>query len=384
MTGLPAVVDGTNPGATDPAVVAGAALAVLVVFAGGWRVLAWLRRPAGVRLRETLADHDGVAVLTHPNPDPDAMSSALAAKFLAESVDTPASVHFPGSIQHQENRAFTTVLDVEMDQIETAAELPTENVVLVDHNEPRGFPGAEGIDPVAVVDHHPGDGTGSAFTDVRPETGACASLFADYLEAVDATVLAPGDDADDDLAVPSELATGLVYGVLSDTADLTKGATTTEFDACEYLASGIDEDLLDRIANPEVDEEVLDTKARAILERSVDPPFAVSDVGDLSNADAIPQSADELITLEGITAVVVYGEVEDTVHLSGRSRDDRVHMGRALESVVEDIPMASAGGHARMGGGQVPVDHMHGIGPSEGLTLAEFEQRLFAAMRGDR
>jgi len=88
--------------------------------------------------------------------------------------------------------------------------------------------------------------------------------------------------------------------------------------------------------------------------------------------------------LEGVTAVVVYGEHDGTLHLSGRSRDDRVHMGETLRHAISDIPMASAGGHARMGGGQLSVDHMNGIGPSDGISRDEFEERLFSAMSGER
>ena len=106
-------------------------------------------------------------------------------------------------------------------------------------------------------------------------------------------------------------------------------------------------------------------------------------VGEITDADTIPQSADELVRLEGISAVVVMGERDGVLHLSGRSRDDRVHMGEALESAVADVPMASAGGHARMGGGQLSIDHMEGIGPSDGMNVPEFSQRLFECLRGD-
>ena len=59
-------------------------------------------------------------------------------------------------------------------------------------------------------------------------------------------------------------------------------------------------------------------------------------------------------------------------------------MGETLRHVVSDIPMANAGGHARMGGGQLSVEHMRGIGPSDGISRVEFEDRLFSAMAGDR
>jgi hypothetical protein len=45
--------------------------------------------------------------------------------------------------------------------------------------------------------------------------------------------------------------------------------------------------------------------------------------------------------------------------------------------------MAGAGGHARMGGGQLSIEHMNGIGPSEGMDRREFQDRLFDAMVGD-
>jgi nanoRNase/pAp phosphatase (c-di-AMP/oligoRNAs hydrolase) len=305
---------------------------------------------------------------------------------IADHVGTGTTLHYPGQIRHQENRAFETVLDLDFDRIESVAELPDAPVVLVDHNEPRGFSGAESIDPIAVVDHHPGGGEGSAFTDVRPDNGACASIFAEYFEEMGwETVDHERVEklAETDGVVPSEVATGLLYGIQSDTKALTKGCSTAEFEASAYLYPGVDEDRLDRIANPEVDAEVLDIKATAITRRTVQNAFAVSDVGVVSNVDAIPQAADELLRLEGVTAVVVFGDKDGTIHLSGRSRDDRVHMGKALRAVVEDVPMAGAGGHARMGGGQLSIEHMEGIGPSEGLSREQFETRLFEAMAGE-
>jgi len=365
---LPVGVDGVG------VVVAGAVLALAVLGALAW----WFkrRRHPARRLRRALAGVDRVSVLMHPNPDPDAMASAMAAATIAEDVDTTAVLQYPGSIRHQENRAFRTVLDLEVDCVETRGDLE-DAVVLVDHNEARGFQGAEGVDPVAVVDHHPGDGRGR-ITDVRPAVGACASIFVEYFEELGASV-----GADDGLSVSPALATGLTYGIQSDTASLTKGCTEAEFEASAFLYPAINEDLLDRIANPQVPVEVLETKARAIMNHDVEGSYAVCDLGDVPNVDAIPQAADELTHREGVTAVVVYGNHEGTVHVSGRSRDDRVHMGEALQAAIDGIPMAEAGGHARMGGGQLSVDHMNGIGPSEGVTRVEFTDRLFDAMAGD-
>jgi len=360
-----------------PAIAAGAVLVVVALVAVGW----WfrLRRSPAARFRAVLAGRDEITVLLHPNPDPDAMAAAMGVQALAGTVDTDVTVQYPGQIQRQENRAFQTVLEQDFEQIETAGDLEADSVVLVDHNEPRGFHGSDAIDPVAVVDHHPGSGTGAEFTDVRPEYGACATILAEYFDELGWEP----HNTDGGPSVSDTLATGLLYGIQSDTKRLTNGCSPAEFDAASFLYRGVDEERLDRVANPQVNAEVLEVKARAITNREVRNAFAVSDVGDVGNVESIPQAAEELLRLEGVTAIVVLGRRDGTLHLSGRSRDDRVHMGKALKASVKDIPMAEGGGHARMGGGQLSIEHMEGLGPGDGLTVPEFRDRLFEAMTGE-
>ena len=369
-------------GAMDPLVLSLLVIGFVAVVVGGWGAIRWIRQSPGKRFKRVLSKHDEVTVLMHPNPDPDAMACAMGVAAIADQVDTDVTLQFPGEIRHQENRAFRTVLDLDLDQIRAASDLASDTVVLVDHNTPRGFTGSQNIEPLAVVDHHPGNGTGTAFTDVRTEYGAASTIFVEYLRDIGAT--ADPEESGDSFELPPELATGLLYGIQSDTNHLTKGCSEAEFEASAFLFPAIDEEYLDRIANPQVSDDVLQLKARAITEKRVEGSFATCDLGEIGNVDAIPQAADELMHLEGVTAVVVYGEHDGTLHLSGRSRDDRVHMGETLRHAVSDIPMANAGGHARMGGGQLSVDHMNGIGPSDGISKPEFEDRLFSSMAGER
>ena len=350
----------------------------------------WLRTTPGEQFADLVADREAAVVLMHPNPDPDAMAAAMGVAALGKQVDTEITIQYPGQIRHQENRAFRTVLELDIEAIDHVTELAAEDVILVDHNEPRGFDGCDGVLPLAVVDHHPGDGSGEQFTDVRTDYGASSSVIAEYFGDIGAAPVPADEHASEtnaDRVVPSYTATGLLYGILADTQHLTVGAATADFDAAAYLQPGVDEDKLDRVANPAVDAEVLEIKARAIAGRQTQGSFGVSDVGTVSNADAIPQAADELIRLEGITAVVVIGEREGTIHLSGRSRDDRVHMGRALEEATTDAPTASAGGHARMGGGQIaPKTEVTDGGETDsepGMNRDTLVEELFASLSGD-
>ena len=367
---------------SHPELLAASFVSVVVLVGGGY-ILHQFTRPSGVRFASMVAEHDRISILTHPTPDPDAMAAAMGVASLAEQVGTAATIQFPGKIRHQENRAFRNVLKVDLDQIERAEEVESDAVILVDHNEPRGFSGSETVRPVAVVDHHPGDGRGESFTDVRTEYGACSSVVAEYFEDLDATPVPPDtheSEIDSSYVVPSCVATGLFFGILTDTNRLTSGIDAADFAASSYLSAGVDENLLDRIANPQVSAETLEIKATAIREREVEGAFAISDVGEVSNIDAIPQAADELIRLEGITAAIVYGARNGVLYLSGRSRDDRVHMGRALESALDDLPGGDGGGHARMGGGQISLDDEEFVWPARENTLTD---RLWRALEGD-
>jgi nanoRNase/pAp phosphatase (c-di-AMP/oligoRNAs hydrolase) len=370
----------------NPEIAVAGALIVLIVVAVGLVVLR-ARRTPGVRFRRLLADEDEITVLMHPNPDPDAMSAAVGVASLADQVDVDATVQYPGQIRHQENRAFRTVLDLELEPIEHVSDLAAESVVLVDHNEPRGFAGADGVLPMAVVDHHPGDGAGESFTDVRTDYGASASVVAGYFQDNDAVPVPPDKHASEtgsDLTLSTDTATGLLYGILADTKHLTVGASEPDFAAAAYLYPGVDQDRLDRIANPAVDAEVLEVKARAIAGRRIEGSFAVADVGGVNNVDAIPQAADELIQLEGVSAVVVIGERDETVHLSGRSRDDRVHMGNAIAAVLDDVDKGNGGGHSRMGGGTIqPEVDPTAEGEPETVDRDALADGLFRAMAGD-
>lgn len=383
-TGLPSRVQAFA--VENPALAVGIAVLGLLVLIGLFFLIRRLRRTPGQRFQRVLANVDEVTVLMHPNPDPDAMATALGTIHLAERVDVDTHLRYPGQIRHQENRAFRTVLGMDATSIDSKDEL-TGEVILVDHNEPRGFQGAGGVTPYAVVDHHPGAGTGQAHTDVRTEYGATATIIAEYAAEMGLEPASSENGTDEkwvenDL-LPPPIATGLLFGILADTNHLTRGCSPSEFEASSYLYPGIDEDSLDRIANPAVEAEVLEMKAKAIMDRDLRAPYVISDVGSVSNVDAIPQAADELLSLEGVSAVVVFGDKEETIHLSGRSRDDRVHMGDALAAVAEDIPMSDAGGHARMGGGQISVPHMSGLREDSGMSRTDLKERIFETLAGE-
>lgn len=345
------------------------------------KIKEYLRSPSDWLLLE-LDKHDTVTVLMHENPDPDAMASALGIERLASIVNTEVELVYPGEIRHHENRAFRAVLDVTFDSLSHADEIKGDTILLVDHHEPRGFLDAEEITPNIVIDHHAATQVGeikeeAEFWHVESDIGACATVITEFFNQQDISLTTL--DGKESNSISETLATALFYGIMSDTKDLTQGVTNRDYRAAMALYDGANRDSLHRISSPKIDANALETRARAIMSRDVRGAFAVSDVGNADNPDAIPQAADELVQLEGVSAVLVFGTCEESIRMSGRAYDDRVHMGEVIRTAMEDIPKASAGGHSEMGGGFIPK----AVFDYSEVAREDLVERFFDAMNGE-
>lgn len=361
----------------DPVLVAIAVALVVAVLLGAYAYYRWRAgRKPGRRFERLLGDSPGLAVLVHPNPDPDAMATALGVQTLADALDVEAHIFHPGGLRHHENRAFRTVLGLDLESIDRREDLGERDVVLVDHGVPRGFDGADAVEPIAIIDHHDDPPMEAEFVDVRPDYGACASIFVEYLQTLGARI-----DAEDGLQLTPEVATALAYGIHTDTNRLTRGATYREFEALRYLFPAVDDDKLDRVANPSIEAKVLESKAKAIINREVRDCYCVSDIGSVPSTDTVPIAAEELLRLEGVTSAVALGTFDGTIYLSGRTTDDRVHMGKTLERTLEDLAGAGGGGHSRMGGGQLPLEALEESAEDGGMTRPDLREALFWNLR---
>lgn len=314
-------------------------------------------------LRETLTDMDGrLVIVTHDNPDPDALGAALALRAIAEFFDVESEIAYFGDITHQENRAFVNLLDVDVRQLSTPADIGGDHIALVDHSRPginnqlpRGMP----ID--VVIDHHPSPVVPEAtFVDVRESVGATSTLLVDYLEGF-------GIDID------THVATGLLYGIRVDTREFGREATARDFEAVATLIPHADLEALKRIESPSMSPQTLETIGRAIRNRHIDSGVLTSCVGRLGSRDSLAQAADRLLGLQDIRVTVVCGYHEDTVHLSGRSKGGVIDLGETFRAAFDDI--GSAGGHDSMAGAQIPLSAIEPIGSEAAADRSRYVAR---------
>lgn len=338
----------------------------------------YLRDPSD-KLVSIIENSNKVGILMHENPDPDSMASALGIKFLAMREGNDVEIFYSGDISHHENRAFRAVLDVTFTKIDNKDDLSCETIILVDHHEPRGFEGSTSVVPDVIIDHHSRtvgfNDDNIEFSYIDSSYGACSTIVYEFLKEQNIVI----DDEQEQDSLDETTSTALYYGIISDTDNLIRSVSRNDYYASMNLYDGINKDSLYRISNPKIDEDSLETKANAILNRDVRGPFAVSYVKNIMNSDSIPQSADALVKLEGLSSVVVIGECEDNIRLSGRAYDDRVHMGDVISHVLQDVDGASGGGHSKMGGGMIPKEKFD----SSELTKDDLIENIFTILNGN-
>ncbi|WP_324757196.1 DHH family phosphoesterase [Haloarcula sp. GH36] len=307
------------------------------------------------QLQRVLRDLETMAIVTHDNPDPDAIASAVALGLLAERAGCETTLCYYGSISHQENRAFVNLLDydlVELDPDEPAALDAFEGFALVDHSRPGvndQLPSDLDID--IVIDHHPPRAPVEArFVDLRSGVGATSTLLVDYLRQFG-------------VEIPEAVATGLLFGIRVDTKDFQREVSAVDFEAAAHLVSRTDMDVLQRIEDPSVSAETFSVIARAISNRTMEGSVLLSCVGKLSDRDALAQAADRLLDMEDVHATLVYGVLDGTIYASARARGADIDLGEVLRDAFGQI--GSAGGHADMAGAQIALGVLDSIDDRE-------------------
>ena len=327
------------------------------------------------RLEEVIHDtRRRMAVVTHDDPAPDAIASAVAMRAVAAHFGVEADIVYRGDLAHQENRAFANLLAVELRAWSETDTEEYDTVAVVDHAEPAGEPLAVAVD--IVVDHfEPHDAYEPAFADVRPNMSATSTILTKYVQEYD-------------MPVDEDVATALLYGIRAETFEFKRDTNPADLTAAAFLYPFADHDTLEQVESPSMSPETLDVLAEAIANRQVRGSHLVSNAGFVSDPQALSQAAQHLLNLEGITTSAVFGIAGDTIYVAARSKDIRIDIGNALQQAYEDIGRPT--GHSTQAVAEIPLGPFTGIETSEqnretllSLTEEAVKNKLFDALGVD-
>jgi nanoRNase/pAp phosphatase (c-di-AMP/oligoRNAs hydrolase) len=300
------------------------------------------------------------AFLLQHDPDPDAIASALALRTVLGDAVSEAPILTCGRVTRPENRRLIDELGIRIEHVSARSLATQENLILVDVQPPY-FDGDLG-DVAAVIDHHPPSGSFRArFKDVRPSYGASATIAAEYL-------LAEGD-----APLTRELATALLYGIITDTKSLSRSASDDDLEMFAYLFPRADHALLRRIQHPSYSSATLRRFGMALQHAHVTRGIAHVHLGRLpeDQEHIVAQLADFCLGMDGANIAVVSGIFHDRVIMSARALWPDARLGDYLRDAFDRY--GSAGGHAVMAKAVIRIAdwrRMHDARGDRGLELS--------------
>ncbi|MDT8304640.1 MAG: DHHA1 domain-containing protein [Anaerolineae bacterium] len=296
------------------------------------------------KLQEAVAGAERVLILLHDDPDPDAVASGAALRFLLdEALGIDSQIAYRGVIGRAENRALVDYLDVALENLPPQPVQSEWPVAVIDTQPGAGNSPIPASYPTCIViDHHSErEQKHVVFADVRPWIGASTTILAQYLRTAD---LIPG----------TRLATALFYGIKTDTRALSRDTSAADVAAYFYLLPFVDIDAVVEIENAQVPAGYFRNLAKAISNARVYDGLIYSYLGETDYPDLAAEVADLLLRLKGVRWVICLGAFEDEIYLSIRASSGEVDAEKMAKAIVAGE--GTAGGRSMLAGGQVLLD----------------------------
>lgn len=307
-----------------------------------------------------------VLILTHDNPDPDALASGKALAFLFQNAwGISSRLIYSGLVARAENQVLLSHLTPEWEYSGNLPDLKNYSAVAqVDTQPGAGNNRLNTIQPAHIVidHHHPVRDMVDAvpFADVRTDIGATVTMIYQYLDAAR-------------LQPDPVLATAMFYGLKTDTRGLSRGASPADEVAFVRLLHRLDQRELSNVELASLSHEYFRSFSRGLHATRIHGGALISRLGNMEQPDFAAEMADNLIRLDGIQAALCHGVHKDTLHISLRTRSRSQDAGLIIQQVV--VPPGKAGGHGKMAGGQIPL-----AGQEVESLVASIEKRFLGAM----
>jgi nanoRNase/pAp phosphatase (c-di-AMP/oligoRNAs hydrolase) len=287
-----------------------------------------------------LDDADRVLILTHNDPDPDAMASGLALRTILKRNKQTAVIGVLQPPTRPENLRMVKLLDLKIETL-TAEEIKSfDRIAMVDvqpHYFPHLLPHVD-----LVIDHHPEQaGYNAIFKDIRPDYGSTSTILTEHLRAID-------------MDISERTATAMLYAIKSDTLFFNRHANRADLEAFSYLYPLGDATMIRKMEGAEITAERLDYLIKAWQQGRMMEHVFCAFLGEPPREDFIPYVADFYLQLENVQWTVISGVVNDTFVVSVRNLGYSRNAGDFVRRWFNDI--GSAGGHRTMAKAVVPLE----------------------------
>jgi nanoRNase/pAp phosphatase (c-di-AMP/oligoRNAs hydrolase) len=301
-------------------------------------------------------------VLVVITADPDSLASAVAFRRLLWRRVSHVTVASTNQIRRPDNLHLVKALKLKLPLLEEVDPAGFDKLVMVD-SQPHHCPRTAALKFHAIVDHHPfglsqpvsaahplgteraprggeGAATGPEFADIRPDFGATATIFVNYLKAAK-------------IRPNQTLATALFYAIKTDTQNFVRQGQLEDMVAFRWLYPLINHSLLTAIEKAPIDKGSFGIILSALSQASFRKNYAYAFVEKLDHADTLVLAADFLMQVSGVERAAVSGVSEDKLVVVLRSAGLRANLGSLAKTAFGAY--GSAGGHKNMARAEIDL-----------------------------
>ena len=303
------------------------------------------------KLRSILPARGRVLIITHDYPDPDALASAAALHLLlTKQFNLHGYIVFTGTVTRAENKEMLRHCRYAWHLPEmirpSRRKIPALFVDTVPWSGTVTVPAF--ARPVAVFDHHPlpaRRATGDLFLDVRVGSGATVTTLYEYLSACG-------------IAIPTWLASMMVYAVATETLDLSRNCTAPDLDAYLGLLARANMRILGQIRHARLPRIYFAQLKEAMRNACLFGRTAWSHLDKVDQPEIVPEIAELLLRMERVAWSFCTAYQGGSMIVSLRSTRKGVHCGSLLKRVIGKN--GSGGGHEWMAGGVLDLQGIEG------------------------
>ncbi|MCL1813889.1 MAG: DHHA1 domain-containing protein [Treponema sp.] len=288
---------------------------------------------------------DEVFIQPHNVPDPDAIASSLGMYYLlSQRGIQKLAIVYDQEIEKANSLRMLELFKVPVIRAADASTLGAEDwAVLVDAQKGNANITNLPTYEVAAIDHHEYMGNmGYRFEDIRPEAGSCSAIVADWF-------------FENNIEPPRTVATALLYGILMDTDNLTRGASDFDINMFYRLYSLSDIDMIVELKGNEISVKDLELYADAFKTVEIYDELAFLRLRNV-NDSLLGAAGDIVVSVAGVNIVIAYAVRENGIKLSVRSTSNAIKANDLVRFLVEGCGVG--GGHDNMAGGFIPGENL--------------------------
>ena len=284
-------------------------------------------------------------VLIAINADPDALASAMAVKRLLWRKVCSVAIINVNVISRPDNIAMVRLLGLALTPAGSIDPDKFSKFVIVD-SQPDHHEHFSQFNFNAVIDHHPDTSYKSEFRDIRPNYGATASMATEYLRAA--------------RIKPSvKLATGLLYGIKTDTNNFARQTIPEDLRAFQFLFRHANMHLARKIEHADLRLDYLKFFKMALENIHLRRGRVYVHLGSVVNPDVCVLIAEFFMRVNPVKWSIVSGVFDDKLIVILRNDGVRKDAGKIAKKAFS--PTGSAGGHKSIARAEIPLENLDGL-----------------------